>query len=237
MIVGASIGGVVQFRFDKIMDEQKHEEVTILNSACIERQVLKAEQYITESSAVIEAKRLTSALKESSVRDQMTGLYNRRFLEEYVETLIASVNRKKGVIGLLMCDLDFFKEVNDKFGHDAGDAVLIETSKVIAASARAADLTIRFGGEEFLVIVSDAKEGESAVVAERIRKKIQELKVKTSGGIIKKTISVGYSEFPKDTQNFWEAVKYADIALYKAKETGRNRSVRFEKSMWDKEAY
>ena len=237
MIVGASIGGVVQFRFDKTMDEQKHEEVTIQDSACIERQVLKAEQYITESSAVIEAKRLTSALKESSVRDQMTGLYNRRFLEEYVETLIASVTRKKGVIGLLMCDLDFFKEVNDKFGHDAGDAVLIETAKVIAASARAADLTIRFGGEEFLVIVSDAKEGESEVVAERIRKKIQELKVKTSGGIIQKTISVGYSEFPKDTQNFWEAIKYADIALYKAKETGRNRCVRFEKSMWDKEAY
>ena len=237
MIVGASIGGVVQFRFDKIMDEKKHKEVTILDSACIERQVLKAEQYIKESSAVIEAKRLTSALKESSVRDQMTGLYNRRFLEEYVETLIARVTRNKGVIGLLMCDLDFFKQVNDKFGHDAGDAVLKETAKVIAANARAADLTIRFGGEEFLVIVSDAREGESEVVAERIREKIEELKVKTSGGIIQKTISVGYSEFPKDTQNFWEAVKYADIALYKAKETGRNRCVRFEKEMWNKEAY
>jgi diguanylate cyclase (GGDEF)-like protein len=237
MIVGASIGGVVQFRFDKTMDEQTNQEITILNSSCIERQVLKAEQYMTESSAVIEAKRLTSALKESSVRDQMTGLYNRRFLEEYVETLIAHVTRKEGVIGLLMCDLDFFKEVNDKHGHDAGDAVLIETAKVIAASARAADLTIRFGGEEFLVIVNDAKEGEAAAVAERIRKKIEELKVKTSGGTIQKTISVGYSEFPKDTQNFWEAVKYADIALYKAKEGGRNRCLRFDKEMWSKEAY
>ena len=237
MIVGASIGGVVQFRFDKTCDEKKCKEIPILDSACIERQVLKAEQYIAESSAVIEAKRLTSALKESSVRDQMTGLYNRRFLEEYVETLIARVARKEGVIGLLMCDLDFFKEVNDKHGHDAGDAVLKETAKVIAASARAADLTIRFGGEEFLVIVNDAKEGEAEVVAERIRNNIQALKVKTSAGIIQKTISVGYSEFPKDTQNFWEAVKYADIALYKAKESGRNRSVRFIKEMWDKEAY
>ena len=237
MIVGASIGGVVQFRFDKTRDEQKNEETTILESSCIERQVLKAEQYITESSAVIEAKRLTSALQESSVRDQMTGLYNRRFLEEYVETLIARVARKEGVIGLLMCDLDFFKEVNDKHGHDAGDAVLKETAKVIAASARAADLTIRFGGEEFLVIVNDAKEGEAEAVAERIRKNIQALKVKTAVGIIQKTISVGYSEFPKDTQNFWEAVKYADIALYKAKESGRNRCLRFTKEMWDKEAY
>ncbi|MCK4911209.1 MAG: diguanylate cyclase, partial [Thermodesulfovibrionales bacterium] len=86
-------------------------------------------------------------------------------------------------------------------------------------------------------IVNDAKEGEAEAVAERIRKKIQGLKVKTTGGIIQKTISVGYSEFPKDTQNFWEAIKYADIALYKAKESGRNRCVRFEKSMWNKEAY
>lgn len=237
MIVGASIGGVVQFRFDKTIDEERHEEITILNGSCIERQVIKAEQYIKESSAVIEAKRLTSALKESSVRDQMTGLYNRRFLEEYLETLIARVARREGTLGLLMCDLDFFKEVNDKYGHDAGDAVLKETAKIIASNARGADLTIRFGGEEFLVIVTDAKEGESGAVAERIRKKIQALKVKTAGGIIQKTISVGYSEFPKDTQNFWEAVKYADIALYRAKETGRNRVVRFEKEMWNKEAY
>jgi diguanylate cyclase (GGDEF)-like protein len=237
LIVGASIGGVVQFRFDKTTDEERHEEITILNSSCIERQVVKAEQYIKESSAVIEAKRLTSALRESSVRDQMTGLYNRRFLEEYLETLIARVARREGVLGLLMCDLDFFKEVNDKYGHDAGDTVLKETAKVIAANARGADLTIRFGGEEFLVIVTDAKEGEAEAVAQRIRKKIQALKVKTSAGIIQKTISVGYCEFPKDTQNFWEAVKYADIALYKAKETGRNRVVRFEKEMWNKEAY
>ena len=237
MKVGANIGGVVQFRFVKTCDLKQRKETPILNSACIERQVLKAEQYITESSAVIEAKRLTSALQESSVRDAMTGLYNRRFLEEYVETLIAHVARKNGVIGLLMCDLDFFKQVNDKFGHDAGDAVLIETAKVIASAARASDLTIRFGGEEFLVIVSDAKEGDAEVVAERIRTKIEALKIKTSGGIIQKTISVGYSEFPKDTQNFWEAVKYADIALYQAKESGRNRSVQFTKEMWSKEAY
>lgn len=237
IIAGASIGGVVQFRFDKTSDELKQEETPLLKVSCIERQVVKAMQYIKESSAVIEAKKLTSALKESSVRDQMTGLYNRRFLEEYIETLIAGVKRNKNIIGLLMCDLDFFKEVNDKHGHDAGDAVLKETAKVIAATARSADLTIRFGGEEFLVVVSEAKEGEGAEVAERIRKKIQELKVKTSGVIIQKTISVGYSEFPKDTQNFWEAIKYADIALYKAKETGRNRVVRFEKKMWTRKAY
>jgi diguanylate cyclase (GGDEF)-like protein len=237
MLVGGSVGGVVQFQFDKFSRPENEKPVPVLNTACIERQILKAEQYINESSAVIEAKRLTSALKESSVRDQMTGLYNRRFLEEYLETLIAGNMRKGGQIGLLMCDLDFFKEVNDKLGHDAGDAVLKETASVIYRNARAADLVIRFGGEEFLVIVKDAKPGDAEEVAERIRKKIEATKVKTSGQIVQKTISIGYSEFPTDTQNFWEAVKYADIALYKAKEAGRNKVLKFEKDMWTTEAY
>ncbi len=237
MIVGGSIGGVVQFQFDKFSNKGNERPTPILNATCIERQILKAEQYIKESSAVIEAKRLTGALKESSIRDQMTGLYNRRFLEEYVDTLIAGIMRNGGQIGLLMCDLDFFKEVNDKYGHDTGDAVLKETTHVITKSARSADLVIRFGGEEFLVVVHEAKPGDAEEVAERIRIKIAATKIKTSGQVIQKTISIGYCEFPKDTQNFWEAVKYADIALYKAKEAGRNKVLRFEKEMWTAEAY
>ncbi len=235
--MGGGTGGIVQVQFDKTIDKERQQETPILNAACIERQVLKAEQYIKESSAVIEAKRLTSALKDSSVRDQMTGLYNRRFLEEYVETLIAGVTRKGGQIGLLMCDLDYFKEVNDKHGHDVGDVVLKETTNIISKSARAADLVIRFGGEEFLVIVNDAKEGDSLEVAERIRKKVEAHKVKASGIVPQKTISIGYCEFPTDTQNFWEAIKYADIALYKAKEGGRNRVLKFKKEMWAQDTY
>ena len=96
---------------------------------------------------------------------------------------------------------------------------------------------IRFGGEEFLVIVNDAKPGDAEEVAQRIRTKIAATKVKTSGQVIQKTISIGYSEFPKDTQNFWEAIKYADIALYKAKEGGRNKVLKFEKEMWTTDAY
>ncbi|UCD35798.1 MAG: diguanylate cyclase, partial [Nitrospiraceae bacterium] len=124
VIIGGTTGGVVQFQFDKTAHKEHERPRPILTQPCIERQIIRAEQYIKESTAVIEAKRLTSALRESSVRDTMTGLYNRRFLEEYVDTLVAGTLRKGGQIGLLMCDLDFFKEVNDKYGHDAGDAVL-----------------------------------------------------------------------------------------------------------------
>jgi diguanylate cyclase (GGDEF)-like protein len=237
ILVGGITGGVVQFQFDKTEDKKTRCEIPLLNETCIERQVLRAEQYIKESSAVIEAKKLTSALRESSVRDQMTGLYNRRFLEEYVDTLISGVVRKGGMIGLLMCDLDYFKEVNDKHGHDVVDTVLKETADIISRSARSSDMVIRFGGEEFVVILTDAKDGEAGEVAERIRHRIEGAKVKTSAGIIQKTISIGYSEFPKDTENFWEAIKYADIAMYKAKESGRNKILRFEKEMWTTEAY
>ncbi len=237
VIVGGTTGGVIQFQFDKSLKKDGEKQTPILDIACIKKQILKAEQYIRESSSVIETKRLTSALRESSIRDQMTGLYNRRFLEEYVDTLIASVSRNEGQLGLLMCDLDYFKEVNDKHGHDAGDAVLKETANVIVKSARGADLVIRFGGEEFLVIVKGAKPGDVDTVTERIRRNIEATKVKTAGGIIQKTISIGFCEFPKDTQNFWEAIKYADIAMYKAKEAGRNRVLQFSKDMWTANAY
>ncbi len=237
IIIGGATGGIVQFNFDKSVTPEHEKPTPIIQSDCIARQILKAEQYIRESTAVIETKKLTSALKESSVKDQMTGLYNRRFLEEYVDTLVARVMRKGSQVGLLMCDLDFFKEVNDKYGHDVGDTVLKATANVISKSARSGDLVIRFGGEEFVVIVNDAKPGDTEEVAERIRKKIAETKVKTSGVVISKTISIGISEFPKDTQNFWEAIKYADIALYKAKDAGRNTVLKFKKEMWTAEAY
>lgn len=178
-----------------------------------------------------------ATLKESAMRDQLTGLYNRRFLEYYTEILVAGVHRKGTILGLLMCDLDFFKEVNDKYGHDTGDKVLKETANLIAKSVRASDLAVRFGGEEFLVILEDASEGYAENIAERIRKKMEETKIKTTGVIIQKTISIGISEFPKDTQDFWKAIKYSDVALYKAKEAGRNKVLRFTSDMWTEEEY
>ncbi|MEW6409437.1 MAG: diguanylate cyclase [Nitrospirota bacterium] len=236
MIIGGSTGGVVQFLFEKPYIERCLTTGEITDVSNIEK-VRRARQYIKESLPVIEAKRLMTALKESAMRDQLTGLYNRRFLEDYTEVLVAGVHRKGIILGLLMCDLDFFKEVNDRYGHNIGDEVLKETANLIAKSVRTSDLVARFGGEEFLVILEDAKEGDAQNIAERIREKMEETKIKTGGVVIQKTISIGISEFPKDTQNFWEAIKYSDIALYKAKEAGRNKVLRFTKDMWTEEEY
>jgi diguanylate cyclase (GGDEF)-like protein len=162
----------------------------------------------------------------------MTGLNNRRFLEEYVETLVASVQRKHAHAAILMLDLDYFKMVNDTYGHDAGDAVLKALSTVLKQSVRASDMVIRYGGEEFLIILMDSQ-GESAErVAETIRAAVEALKVQVAGVVLQKTISIGISDFPTDSDTFWQAVKFADVALYQAKEQGRNRVIRFDPSMW-----
>lgn len=194
--------------------------------------------YLREAAPVLETKRLMETLREANLRDPMTGLNNRRFLEEYVETLVSNTQRKKSNLAIMMLDLDFFKMVNDTYGHDAGDAVLKALAKVLKQSVRASDMVIRYGGEEFLIILQETNRQSADQVAEKIRAEVEKIKTTVAGVVIQKTISIGLSDFPTDSDTFWQAVKYADVALYSAKETGRNRVVRFDTSMWtDKKEY
>ncbi len=227
IVVSGAPVAVVQFVFDAPDSPS--------GVKAMEAKIFKAEQYINESLAVIETKRLMRSLKDSALIDSLTGLNNRRYLQEYTEKIVAGVLRRGKAIGLIMCDLDYFKQVNDTYGHNAGDLVLKETSKVIRQSIRDSDIVIRFGGEEFLAVLLDVGEGESIKIAEKIRENIQQLKIKLPDGVIQKTISLGVSEFPADTGTLWSCIKFADVALYRAKEEGRNRSVRFTKDMWTEE--
>lgn len=188
--------------------------------------------YLREAAPVLETKRLMENLRDATLRDPMTGLNNRRFLEEYVETLVASVQRKRTQAAILMLDLDYFKMVNDTYGHDAGDAVLKALSSLLTQSVRASDLVIRYGGEEFLIILIDSEGVAANNVAEKIRLAVENLQVQVAGITLQKTISIGIADFPTDSETFWQAVKFADVALYRAKESGRNRVVRFSPEMW-----
>ncbi len=225
MLVGGNAGGVVQFMFEKPGNDRDAVDV-------IHKKVLEASQYVKESQSVIEAKRLMGTLRDSALNDSLTGLRNRRFLQEYAESLVAGALRRGKCTALVMCDIDYFKQVNDTHGHTTGDAILKETATIIGKSIRAADLLIRFGGEEFLAVLLDVTEGESIAIAEKIRQNVEKAKFKLPEGILQKTISLGVSEFPTDTKMFWQAIKFADVALYKAKESGRNRSIRFAPEMW-----
>ncbi|MCK9988871.1 MAG: hypothetical protein AzoDbin1_05343 [Azoarcus sp.] len=189
--------------------------------------------YVREMAPVLEAKRLTETLRESSLRDAMTGLNNRRFLEEYVDTLVATARRRKIELALLVLDIDYFKMVNDTYGHDAGDAVLKSLAAVLRTSVRASDMVIRFGGEEFLIVLQETEAENALRVAENIRATVEDMKIQVGGAVLQKTISIGLAMFPEDSETFWQTVKFADVALYRAKEDGRNRVVRFRSEMWE----
>ena len=230
MIANGKVVGVVQFLEDVKRTPEEQRE--------FDAQVKRAGRYIAEATPVIEAKRFASALHETTMRDPMTDLYNRRFLETYSNTLVASTIRRETKIGILMCDMDFFKVVNDTYGHETGDVVLVKTAEVLKSCVRASDMVIRYGGEEFIVLLIDVKSDKDILpLAEKIRATMEMTVINVPTGTLKKTISVGVSVFPQDTDGFWEAIKFADVALYRAKEEGRNRVVRFTQDMWDQEKY
>lgn len=220
IIQSGSVGSIVQ------VISTPEEEVRIQNNSPL------LQVYLRESAPVLETKRLMESLRDSTLRDPMTGLNNRRFLEEYVETLVASVQRKGAHAAILMLDLDYFKMVNDTHGHDAGDAVIKALSNVLKQAVRASDLVIRYGGEEFLIVLLDSSAEQACQIGEKIRAAVQALKIQVGSVVLQKTISIGIADFPGDSATFWQAVKFADIALYQAKEQGRNRVIRFTSEMW-----
>lgn len=220
IIQSGSVGSVVQL----IAPETE--------ASALQERLPYLQVYLREMAPVLEAKRLTETLRESSLRDAMTGLSNRRFLEEYVDTLVLSARRHGNRLAILMLDLDYFKMVNDTYGHDVGDTVLKGLAQILKESVRASDILVRFGGEEFLIVLQDANAEAASEVAEKIRVRVAEAKIQIPGGVLQKTISIGIAVFPDDCETFWQALKYADVALYRAKEDGRNRVVRFSPEMW-----
>jgi diguanylate cyclase (GGDEF)-like protein/PAS domain S-box-containing protein len=168
--------------------------------------------------------KLREALRTQSVRDALTGLYNRRYLEEVLEREVRRAARSAQSLGILMIDLDHFKNFNDTYGHDAGDAVLRETGQFLANGIRAEDFVCRFGGEEFVVILPTADTNSSQARAERLRSKMRALTVMHQGrslGMI--TISIGVASFPEHGVSPKELMAAADAALYEAKRAGRDR--------------
>jgi diguanylate cyclase (GGDEF)-like protein/PAS domain S-box-containing protein len=170
--------------------------------------------------------RLREALQTQSVRDALTGLYNRRYLEEVLDREVRRASRAAQSLGILMIDLDHFKSFNDTYGHDAGDAVLREIAVSLTKGIRAEDFVCRFGGEEFVVILPTADLASSKMRAERLRTKTKELTVLHQGksmGMI--TISVGVAVFPIHGTSPKDLMSAADVALYEAKRGGRDQVV------------
>jgi diguanylate cyclase (GGDEF)-like protein len=168
--------------------------------------------------------RLREALRAQSIKDPLTGLYNRRYLTEIMEREIRRAVRAEQCLGVLMLDLDHFKNFNDTYGHDAGDTVLREAASFFTRSIRVEDIVCRFGGEEFVVLLPTADLNAAHARAERIRSKMHELTVLHQGqslGMV--TVSVGVAALPQHGTSAKVLLDAADAALYHAKREGRDR--------------
>lgn len=194
-------------------------------------------QYLETAKPVLESKVLMEILKDSSLKDAQTGLYNRRFLDEFVDKISAQSNRQEQIYGILMVDIDYFKMVNDSYGHDVGDIVIKQLADVLTNEIRESDLAIRFGGEEFLVLLHNPSSEGAIKVAQNIRKKFAQVSIKLDTEMISKTVSIGVSLFPEDADSIWKVIKFADNALYQAKDNGRDQVVRFNPAEFEGEDF
>lgn len=167
---------------------------------------------------ITDRKRMERELYKMSVTDSMTGLYNRRFMMEMLINNKNQADRHNTTFSILMLDIDKFKSINDTYGHETGDDVILKTAVTLKESIRTADIASRWGGEEFLIVLTNTDLEGAKVVAEKIRSQIETLKVEPLQRI---TVSVGVASYIKG-ESLKELIKRADNALYEAKASGRN---------------
>ena len=164
---------------------------------------------------------------EMAILDALTGLHNRRYMESHLSTLAEQASSRGRPLALMILDIDFFKSINDTYGHDAGDDVLREFAVRIRKSIRGIDLACRYGGEEFVIVMPETDMAVAALVAERIRRRIagETFAVNKGTKRIDVTISIGLATLDHKDEPVADVLKRADTALYRAKHDGRNRVV------------
>jgi diguanylate cyclase (GGDEF)-like protein len=189
-----------------------------------ESQLQLATTFAAQAGLALGNLKLRAALKEQSLRDPLTGLYNRRFLDETLERELARAQRQGAPLALIMTDIDHFKRFNDTRGHDAGDAVLRSVAQTLKSHIRGGDIACRFGGEEFTVILPECALDAASKKAEILRQAIASLVLSHDGQALGTvTMSFGVAFFPEDGSDSTGLLKAADTALYRAKNAGRNR--------------
>lgn len=165
---------------------------------------------------------LDEQLRQLATTDALTGLSNRREVEDQIALEMARASRHDSTFALILGDLDHFKNVNDQFGHGTGDAVLIEIGRILRSNIRMEDRAVRWGGEEFLILLPATGRDEAMKVAEKIRSIIAESPLHCDGHEVPVTISFGVAAFNGENQ-VADLIKRADAAMYRAKREGRNR--------------
>jgi len=168
--------------------------------------------------------RLKETLKNQSICDPLTGLFNRRYMEESLEREFSRANRNKTMVSIVMMDLDHFKKFNDTFGHQAGDALLRTLGDFLKKNTRGQDIACRYGGEEFALVLTDCSFEGAILRSEILRKHIKQLSVEYAGQLLGAiSASMGVAAFPDHGSSMGDVLRAADQALYCAKREGRDR--------------
>ena len=199
------------FETSKKMDELDHLRNSFIDAA------------VTIGNLLSELEAKNKQLQELAYYDSLTGLPNRRFFFEHGNLIFEEAKRYGKKLSLLIVDIDHFKKINDTYGHDAGDVVLKVFADVLRSVVRQSDIYARMGGEEFAVLIPNTGLDGAKILAERIRSAVANRPVEYGHAVILVSTSIGASEFRSGMESIDDLIKEADIALYKAKEGGRNR--------------
>jgi diguanylate cyclase (GGDEF)-like protein len=168
--------------------------------------------------------RLRETLRDQSIRDPLTGLFNRRFMEESLEREMRRAIRKNHPVSVLFIDLDHFKRFNDTFGHDAGDLVLRSVADLFRKLFRVDDVICRYGGEEFGIILPESSAENAAIRANSLREETKKMAIQYKNHALGRiTLSIGVACFPDHGQTSEELLKAADLCLYESKSAGRDK--------------
>jgi diguanylate cyclase (GGDEF)-like protein len=195
-----------------------------LASALAPARQLLATAFAEQAGLAVANLRLREALRTQSLRDPLTGLYNRRFVDEWLERELLRARRQGETVSVLMMDLDHFKQFNDTYGHESGDAALRDVGALMLGSVRASDIACRLGGEELALMLPNTATDGAVRLAEKLRATVADMIVLCRGqerGRL--TISIGVATFPRDGATPDDLLHAADMALYRAKAEGRDR--------------
>jgi diguanylate cyclase (GGDEF)-like protein len=220
MIAQGNPIGVLHFEFEDATQIQSDSGRERFHDS-YQRLAISAASQIALSLASLQ---LRETLREQSIRDPLTRLFNRRFLEESFERELQIASRKKQSIAVLFLDLDHFKRFNDTFGHDAGDLVLQSLADLFRNFFRATDICCRYGGEEFAIILPESSSQDAAARAEALCSEVNGLRLQYKNqplGTL--TLSVGVAAFPEHGSTCLGLLKIADKCLYESKTHGRDR--------------
>jgi diguanylate cyclase (GGDEF)-like protein len=189
------------------------------------RHIRLAQSLVATASTTLNSIRLLARSRDSAVRDALTHAYNRRFLVEVLPKLVHQGIRSRSPVSALMIDVDHFKDFNDRHGHDAGDRVLAAVARCLSEQIRMSDTLVRYGGEEFAVLLPNTSLSAALSMAERTREAVEAMHtaIPQSDRPLSVTISIGVASVPEHGASGDDLLLAADKALFRAKETGRNR--------------